>query len=74
MNQDYEKPLAFTSNKQSKLYFSQVSKYPCNSQMILTTHKYKKLNLPINKKIDSSCSRIVIKLINFMASSTDRKC
>ena len=43
MNQAYEEPLVFTSNKQSKLYFSQVSKYPCNSKMILTPYKYKKV-------------------------------
>ena len=37
MNQAYEEPLVFTSNNQSKLYFSQVSKYPCNSKMIFNT-------------------------------------
>ena len=41
--------------------------------MISTPHKYKKFNLPINKKIYNSCSKIVIELINFMAMSINRK-
>ena len=67
MNQAYEEPLVFTSNKQSKLYFSQVLKYPCNSK-IISTHltNTTKFNLPINKKRCNSSSTIVIDLINFI--------
>ena len=39
------KTFVFTSNKQSKLYYPQVSKYPCNSKMISTPHKYRKIQL-----------------------------
>ena len=62
MNQAYEEPLVFTSNNQSKLYFSQVSKYPCNSKMIFNT-------LLVLKNVTYQSTRkdvTVISTINFI--------